>query len=94
MSEPAKTPGGRSSVLYALGRLEAQNEEQTKKIEGLPALVAEMFNPRITLVENTLTDHSRRLSIVERRWWILVGITGAVTTLVSAAEGFGRMHHG
>jgi hypothetical protein len=91
MTDASPTTKSRSSVLYALGRLEAQNEEQRREIRELPEQIASLFTPRLVAIEGTLGDHSKRLAVVERRWWILIGAVGAITTL---AEGWSYLHHG
>jgi hypothetical protein len=86
VSDASHTSAGRSSVLYALGRLEAQNDEQRKEIASLPGRIAEMFTPRLVAVEATLMDHGKRLTVVERRIWLAMGAVATVTTLIGIWE--------
>lgn len=87
MSDPSTTPPGKgSSVLYALGRLEAQNDEQRREIASLPGRIAEVFTPRLVAIEGTLTDHGRQLILLQRRWWMIIGAVGTITTLATVWE--------
>lgn len=86
MTDATLPSPGRSSVLYALGRLEAQNDEQRKEIASLPGRIAELFTPRLVAIEHTLVDHTAQLTALQRRWWIISGAVGTVTTLATIYE--------
>jgi hypothetical protein len=86
MSDTPPNPTGRSSVLYALGRLEAQNDEQRREIAALPIRIGDLFTPRLAAIEGNLGEHGRRITVVERKVWIGMGILATVTTLVTAWE--------
>lgn len=90
MSDATPSTAGRSSVLYALGRLEAQNDEQRKDIASLPGRIAELFTPRLVAIEGTLADHSKRLTLVERRVWLATGAVITITTLITVWEAYVR----
>lgn len=90
MTDATQPPTGRSSVLYALGRLEAQNDEQRKEIASLPGRIAELFTPRLVAIEHTLVDHGLQIAQLQKRWWIISGAVGTVTTLVTLWEIVGR----
>jgi hypothetical protein len=86
MTDATVPSPGRSSVLYALGRLEAQNDEQRKEIASLPGRIAELFTPRLVAIEHTLVDHGAQLVALQRRWWIITGAVGTITSLVTVYE--------
>lgn len=76
----------RSSVLFALGRLEAQNDAQRSEIASLPGRIAELFTPRLVAIEGTLADHTKQIAILNRSRWFILGAAGTVSTLVTLWE--------
>lgn len=77
----------RSSLLYAMGRLEALHEAQAKDIEELPQRVADTMNPRIEAVEHLTGGFNKRLVSLERWNWVHVGTIGALVVLSGVAMG-------
>lgn len=72
----------RSSVLYALGRLDAKVEDHAKAIEAIPQQVAAIINPRLVALEATSSDYGRRIHSLERRQWLWLG-GGTVLVVLS-----------
>lgn len=73
---PSTTPS--RSVLYALGRLEAQVEAQAQTIKELPSQVVALFAPQLALIQ----DHETRIRSLERGRWVLIGGGGLAVTAI------------
>lgn len=83
MDDPAEPkPATRSSLLYAMGRLQALNETQSSQIAELPERVFERINPRLAAVETRGDGFETRIRALERWRWILLGGGVVVAWLV------------
>lgn len=67
------TTSSRSSVLYALGKLEAIVASQAEAIRALPAEINAIFVPRFSALEAQGRDFEGRLRSLERRYWVMAG---------------------
>lgn len=76
-----------SSLLYAMGRLEAQNENQSREIAELPQRIADTVNPRLVAVEKLTGGFNTRLVALERWNWVHVGTVSALVVVIGAAMG-------
>lgn len=81
------TTSSRSSMLYALGKLEAVVAGQADTIKELPVRILEVIMPQLLPIK----DHETRIRALERQRWILVGIVSLGGTLVGLYEKSG--HH-
>lgn len=86
MTQPPNSPP-RSSLLYAMGRLEAQNENQSREIAELPQRIAAEVNPRIVAVEKLAGGFNQRLVALERWNWVHIGTIGGMVVLGGVAMG-------
>lgn len=80
-NQVATPPTTRSSLLYAMGRLEALHEAQSKDIAELPDRVAATMNPRIEAVEKIAGGFDGRLRTVERWNWVHIGTNVAFVAI-------------
>jgi hypothetical protein len=92
MTETANSGSGRSSLLYAMGRLEAVNQQQSEEIKALPERVAAMFLPRVLALETASGNHEVRLKALERWKWTLAGGGAVILTIATLATETGLIH--
>lgn len=74
MTEATSSSGGnRSSVLYAMGKLEATVAAQVDTIRELPERVLAVIAPQLVEMRAMGADHEGRLRSLEKQRWVLAG---------------------
>lgn len=67
------SPSSRSSVLYALGKLEALVDTHKETIQAIPVQVVALLQPQITAIVTDVDALKRWKSTMEQRYWVLLG---------------------
>lgn len=87
MTAATNSAGGRSSLLYAMGRLEGLQQEQSRKLDDLPSVILAQINPTLVAIQGRQGDHEKRIRSLERWRWILAGGSGLVLTVATLGQG-------
>lgn len=78
MAEATPSNHRSSSLLYALGRVEAQVAAQAETIKDLPAQIVAIIEPRLAMIP----DHETRLRSLERTRWVVFGGGGLAVIVI------------